>query len=337
MKNSERSNVNSSSLSSGNHTLKQTEDENLTALQRLRDFVNNEDSPIYQFAQVDLPGHYCAEADKKGDAMEWAFLEDPPMSTKTATSFVDSGFHDESWYVLDQAAVTTPPSPSFIYADKHKLDTPVRPTRTDVTVDTRSLDTFIKASAAYIIPIASLLLNLAAYLNKDDIKPYEILGLIVFANIYILYYHLQGLELKDTALETRRKYKICERFPAIGASCDAIGETIMGIYGQLSGTAKYTTKMKMSGTFTGYAGPNNELFYRYRSLDITCDTTGEREAIAGAIEHHIKKHGSKVCGTECLHLTPQGGPWNGYLAIGPVESFDHEAYCGPKLSFKHCD
>ncbi|WXC60070.1 hypothetical protein SNK03_005924 [Fusarium graminearum] len=134
MKNSERSNVNSSSLSSGNHTLKQTEDENLTALQRLRDFVNNEDPPIYQFAQVDLPEHYCAEADKKGDAMEWAFLEDPPMSTKTATSFVDSGFHDESWYVLDQAAVTTPPSPSFIYADKHKLDTPVRPTRTDVTV-----------------------------------------------------------------------------------------------------------------------------------------------------------------------------------------------------------
>ncbi|KAF5232957.1 hypothetical protein FAUST_8445 [Fusarium austroamericanum] len=150
-------------------------------------------------------------------------------------------------------------------------------------------------------------------------------------------YHLQGLELKDTALETRRKYKICERFPAVGASCDAIGETIMGIYGQLGGTAKYTTKMKMSGTFTGYAGPNNELFYRYRSLDIMCDTTGEREAIAGAIEHHIKKHGSKVCGTECLHLTPQGGPWNGYLAIGPAESFDHEAYCGPKLSFKHCD
>lgn len=100
----------------------------------MRDFVNNEDSPIYQFAQVDLPEHYCAEADKKGDAMEWAFLEDPPMSTKTATSFVDSGFHDESWHVLDQAAVTTPASPSFIYADKHKLDTPVRPTRTDVTV-----------------------------------------------------------------------------------------------------------------------------------------------------------------------------------------------------------
>lgn len=47
-------------------------------------------------------------------------------------------------------------------------------------------------------------------------------------------YHLQGLEPEDSALETRRKYKICERFPVAGASCDAVGETIMGIYGQLS-------------------------------------------------------------------------------------------------------
>lgn len=61
-----------------------------------------------------------------------------------------------------------------------------------VQVDTRSLDTFIKASAAYIIPIASLLLNLVAYLNKDDVKPYEILGLNVFANIYILYVYFRG-------------------------------------------------------------------------------------------------------------------------------------------------
>ncbi|EKJ71338.1 hypothetical protein FPSE_08441 [Fusarium pseudograminearum CS3096] len=137
-------------------------------------------------------------------------------------------------------------------------------------------------------------------------------------------YHLQGLEPEDSALETRRKYKV--------SGCWCIMRCCWRNH-----HAKYTTKTKMSGTFTGYAGPNNELFYRYLSLDIMCDTTGEREAIAGAIEHHIKKHGSKVCGTECLHLTPQDGPWNGYLAIGPAESFDHEAYCGPKLSFKHCD
>ncbi|UZP38630.1 hypothetical protein NXS19_006446 [Fusarium pseudograminearum] len=122
-------------------------------------------------------------------------------------------------------------------------------------------------------------------------------------------YHLQGLEPEDSALETRRKYKICERFPAAGASCDAVGETIMVVQ-------PYTTKTKMSGTFTGYAGPNNELFYRYLSLDIMCDTTGEREAIAGAIEHHTKKHGSKVCGTECLHLTPKVDRGMGILPSG---------------------
>ncbi|EKJ71339.1 hypothetical protein FPSE_08442 [Fusarium pseudograminearum CS3096] len=106
----------------------------MKALQRLRDFVNNTASPIYQPAKYELPEGYYGEAGMTGDAMEWGFLEDPPMSTKTATSFVDSGFHDEHWHVLEQAAIATPASPSFVYADKHKLGTSVRPTRTKATV-----------------------------------------------------------------------------------------------------------------------------------------------------------------------------------------------------------
>lgn len=67
-----------------------------------------------------------------------------------------------------------------------------------------------------------------------------------------------------------------------------------------------------------------------------CDTTAEQETIAGAIEHHIKNNGHKICGTQCLELT-HGGTWHGYLLIGPASNFDHKAYCGPKVSFKHCD
>ncbi|KAM0501003.1 hypothetical protein ACHAP8_004725 [Fusarium lateritium] len=57
---------------------------------------------------------------------------------------------------------------------------------------THWLDRFIQASAAYLIPSACLFANLAAYLNKDDIKPYEILGLNVFANLVLLWAYLRG-------------------------------------------------------------------------------------------------------------------------------------------------
>jgi hypothetical protein len=76
--------------------------------------------------QVELPEDCCGQADKKSDTMEWAFLKDPPMGTKIATSFVDLGFHDESWYVLEQSSINasspqTPPSLESAYTDK--LDT----------------------------------------------------------------------------------------------------------------------------------------------------------------------------------------------------------------------
>ncbi|KAL3601515.1 hypothetical protein FPOAC2_05777 [Fusarium poae] len=61
-----------------------------------------------------------------------------------------------------------------------------------VQTSTHLLDSFIQASTAYLIPGACLFANLAAYFNKDDIKPYEILGLNVFANLFLLYAYLRG-------------------------------------------------------------------------------------------------------------------------------------------------
>ncbi|KAF9774441.1 hypothetical protein IL306_007518 [Fusarium sp. DS 682] len=67
-----------------------------------------------------------------------------------------------------------------------------------------------------------------------------------------------------------------------------------------------------------------------------CNTTAEQETIAGAIKWHVKNHGSKIDGTQCLKLT-HGGTWSGYLAMGPACNFDRSAYCGPGVSFEHCD
>ncbi|KAH6993249.1 hypothetical protein EDB82DRAFT_475027 [Fusarium venenatum] len=122
LKNTKRADVGNSSLSIETHSSRQIQYEDFTDLQ---DFVNNT-STTCQLAQVELFEHSYDGADKKGDAMEWAFLEDPSMCSKTASSFVDSGFHDESWYWLEQhtvATVATPSTTLSTYAHKHKLDT----------------------------------------------------------------------------------------------------------------------------------------------------------------------------------------------------------------------
>ncbi|WZH42128.1 uncharacterized protein QYS62_003096 [Fusarium acuminatum] len=146
-------------------------------------------------------------------------------------------------------------------------------------------------------------------------------------------YHLEDFQPEDSALEKRRNVRVCERILAAGSACVVIGGAIKSAVLQISSSIKHASNMKTCTTFTGRAGPNGELFYRYRRH---CDTTAQQETIAGALEHHFKKHGTKMCGTQCLDLT-HGGTWNGYLAIGPAKSFDHKSYCGPELSFNNCD
>ncbi|EXM19552.1 hypothetical protein FOTG_12408 [Fusarium oxysporum f. sp. vasinfectum 25433] len=153
-------------------------------------------------------------------------------------------------------------------------------------------------------------------------------------------YHLEDFESEDfesedSALEKRRHVTVCERIITITSHCVIIGGAIKLTW--RSGAAiKHASNVKTCSTFIGHAGPNSNLFYRYRSTGRHCDTTAEQETIAGAIEHHIKNHGHKLCGTQCLELT-HGGTWHGYLLIGPASNFDHKAYCGPEVSFKHCD
>ncbi|KAH7186234.1 uncharacterized protein B0J16DRAFT_415458 [Fusarium flagelliforme] len=79
--------------------------------------------------------------------------------------------------------------------------------------ETPFLDNFIQASSGYLIPVACLAANLAAYLNKDETKPYEILGLNVFANLFLLYTHLRGdlVTPYGRSSDERRGGAVCER------------------------------------------------------------------------------------------------------------------------------
>ncbi|KAF5685607.1 hypothetical protein FCIRC_3393 [Fusarium circinatum] len=132
----------------------------------------------------------------------------------------------------------------------------------------------------------------------------------------IALYHLEDFESEESALEKRRNVRD-------------------GIL-QISSAIKHASNVQTCTTFTGRAGPGGNLFYRYHSNGRHCDTTAEQETIAGAIKRHIKRHGHKICGTECLNLT-HGGTWDGYLLIGPADKFDDSAECGPEISFQHCD
>ncbi|KAM0337610.1 hypothetical protein ACHAPU_011534 [Fusarium lateritium] len=149
-------------------------------------------------------------------------------------------------------------------------------------------------------------------------------------------YHLEDFQPEDSALEKRRNVRVCERILAAGSACVVIGGAIKGAVLQISSAIKHASNMKTCTSFTGRAGPDGELFYRYSSAGRNCDTTAEQETIAGALEHHFKKDNSKMCGTVCLDLT-HGGTWNGYLAIGPAKSFNHKLHCGPELNFNNCD
>lgn len=85
--------------------------------------------------QMDSPEYNFADTNKAGDAMEWAFLEKTAADSKIATSFVDSGFHDQSWNVSGRspAAIYTPASSASIEAGKHKWpDTFVWPAKREV-------------------------------------------------------------------------------------------------------------------------------------------------------------------------------------------------------------
>lgn len=85
----------------------------------------------------------------------------------------------------------------------------------------------------------------------------------------------------------------------------------------------------MRGSYEG-------LRWSYHSSGRNCDTTAQQATIAGAIKKYMTNvEHDKICGTHCLRMD-HGGTWDGWLKLGPVNSFNDGAYCGPELSFVRC-
>ncbi|KAF4969029.1 hypothetical protein FSARC_3683 [Fusarium sarcochroum] len=189
--------------------------------------------------------------------------------------------------------------------------------------ETDTVQKFIRATAAYVIPLLLLVANLFAYLDKNETKPYEILASNILMSVQLLGVYLLGqgatspvsgntaVHAEDSESEkpaVEERGNTCRKILALAASHKS---TIPIDWS--------TAKIERCGYFSGNAGPNDEIHYEYHAAGKHCDTTAEKATI-----------------TECLDLT-YGGPWNGYLLIGPSEGFDYKAYCGPKLNLQTCD
>jgi hypothetical protein len=149
------------------------------------------------------------------------------------------------------------------------------------------------------------------------------------------------ISLNETSLDTRDVAEIAERTPitvcertvvAVGA-CVGIATYVVGFARNIATTIKDLSNggncNAMHGTFEG-------LRWTYYSSGRNCDTTAQHDTIAGAIKKYLNNvEHNNICGTQCLRMD-HGGTWDGWLKLGPVGSFNENAYCGPSLSFDSC-
>jgi len=62
----------------------------------------------------------------------------------------------------------------------------------NTSFDSGTIDRFNRAAAGYIVPLLLIVTNLITYINKDASKAYDITGLNVLANLYLLGAYLRG-------------------------------------------------------------------------------------------------------------------------------------------------
>jgi hypothetical protein len=62
----------------------------------------------------------------------------------------------------------------------------------NISFDSGTIDRFNRAAAGYIVPLLLIVTNLITYINKDASKAYDLTGLNVFANLYLLGAYLRG-------------------------------------------------------------------------------------------------------------------------------------------------
>ncbi|OQE39817.1 hypothetical protein PENCOP_c006G01068 [Penicillium coprophilum] len=137
----------------------------------------------------------------------------------------------------------------------------------------------------------------------------------------------------ENALIERTPVQVCERIVATTAACAVITNFAVALYKSLASTIK---ELSDQGDCNLMRGTSETLKWSYKSSGRNCDTKAQHDTISGAIKKYMAdmEH-EKICGTHCLRLD-YGGTWDGWLNLGPVNSFNDGAYCGPELDFVSC-
>ncbi|KAL4928960.1 uncharacterized protein BDV17DRAFT_291282 [Aspergillus undulatus] len=132
-------------------------------------------------------------------------------------------------------------------------------------------------------------------------------------------------------MKSRTPIEVCEL--AIAAQIC----TVFGLTFQVAWTLATAIKGQSDkGECGTIGGEFDTLKWKYYASGRNCDTTAQRDTIAGAIYHYLKeKNHETICDTECLKLN-LGGTWDGWLKLGQKDNFDEDVYCGPKLTFENC-
>ncbi|APA16250.1 predicted protein [Sclerotinia sclerotiorum 1980 UF-70] len=136
----------------------------------------------------------------------------------------------------------------------------------------------------------------------------------------------------DVSLAPRTDVTVCQAIQTVSA-CLNIANILIS---WAKSTGALIKSLSDSGSCATSSGSLNGISFVYYTSGRNCDTTAQEDTIQGAIKQHLENvdQGS-LCGTQCLNLS-HGGTWEGYLLIGPADSFNSGAYCGSSLAWSQC-
>ena len=126
----------------------------------------------------------------------------------------------------------------------------------------------------------------------------------------------------QTNLTERTNVQICERIITAAGACAAIGSFVIAFAQAMGSTIKQKSN---EHSCSSVRGTYESVSWIYYATGRNCDTTAQRETIAGAVKkylHDVK--GNKLCGTECLRFD-HGGTWDGWLKLGPTSNYNEGA------------
>lgn len=130
-------------------------------------------------------------------------------------------------------------------------------------------------------------------------------------------------ELDDRPLFHRQEVRTCRRVPTVCWLCAVAAVAI----GTLAIYLSNDKKCEVSSVYLTRAGGYN-VYYKYKATGGTdCDTTAQRDTLAGSVKKWVKdNHSGKVCAFNCLYMA-HGDTWKGFVTFGTDRWFVTNARC----------